>query len=70
MTAILTTQIEIRFVQHHWTVYCKEQADEKFTIRWFRENTTGAVEDLGLGDSYSSAKYMIIDIKISSSKFS
>ena len=27
----------------------KYQTDE-FEIRWFRENTTGAIEDLGLGD--------------------
>ena len=24
--------------------------DNKYEVRWFRENTTGAVEDLGLGD--------------------
>ena len=27
----------------------RHQTNE-FEIRWFRENTTGAVEDLGLGD--------------------
>ena len=29
--------------------YVRHQTNE-FEIRWFRENTTGAVEDLGLGD--------------------
>ena len=29
--------------------YVRNQTNE-FEIRWFRENTTGAVEDLGLGD--------------------
>ena len=24
--------------------------DDEFEVRWFRENTTGAGEDLGLGD--------------------
>ena len=30
-----------------------------FTIRWFRENTTGAVEDLGLGDIFQQGQDQI-----------
>ena len=42
----------------------RNQTDE-FEIRWFRENTTGAVEDLGLGDPDKITRKHTLVLKIS-----